>query len=381
MSDETKMVVFDQQTQQPAMAIIPKRRSILTISTEQLQRLKTLAGMMHESALCYGKNGKGALSERDIFIKMLKGIEIGLEPIAAMDLIDIIQGKPTLKPQGMLALIWGSGLLEALTITDDGNACKVTMKRSGVPAHTETFSMEDAKIMGLAGKDNWKKQPAVMRKWRAVSANCRITFPDITQGMGIPEEFAPELTVNSEGEVLDVPVSDNGNPVAQAPPAKVETEEPVITKSKAVPEVPDDDAPKSKTTPLTATFAYVRYFIGGDGKKKYLELATSKPGNDVPVTIVRAYGRSTDFEIMVGDLYGANDFQRYDDMTRSTPYRKLKHPMYLEYDKTKFYTTITGLGVIDSGEVAVEVDRGVMDDSSEGDFGDHNIHPGDDIPF
>jgi len=145
----------------------------------------------------------GCGKDGDIFIKMMKGIEIGLEPVASMDLIDVIQGKPTLKPQGMLALTHGSGQLSDIMITDDGNCCTVKMKRGEMAVHIETFSQDDAKVMGLSGKDNWKKQPAVMRKWRAVSAACRIVFPDIIQGMYIPEELSPDTTVDDSGEIVD----------------------------------------------------------------------------------------------------------------------------------------------------------------------------------
>ena len=78
---------------------------------------------------------------------IILGREVGFSPMVAFGLINVIQGKPTVSPQGMLALIHQSGLLENLTIEDNGETCTVTMKRKGQTAHGEKFSMEDAKRM------------------------------------------------------------------------------------------------------------------------------------------------------------------------------------------------------------------------------------------
>ena len=131
---------------------------------------------------------------------MLKGREIGMPVMESFALINVIQGKPTIAPQGMLALIKRSGLQENIKIEDDGDKCVVTMNRRGESPHTASFSMTDAKSMGLAGKDNWTKQPKVMRQWRAIAACARIVFPDIIGGMYLPDEMG--VAVNDEGEIV-----------------------------------------------------------------------------------------------------------------------------------------------------------------------------------
>lgn len=130
---------------------------------------------------------------------IIKGNELGLQAMQSFDFIDNIKGKPTLKPQGMLALILSSPLCAGVSInesTDDG--CTVTMARKGQKPHTEIFTMEDAKKLGLASKDNWKKQPKTMLKWRAISACARIVFPDVTQGLYTPEEIGDENIIDVE---------------------------------------------------------------------------------------------------------------------------------------------------------------------------------------
>lgn len=129
---------------------------------------------------------------------ILQGRELGIAPIAALNNITVIQGKATVSPQLMLALINKSGELEDFDITDDGKACKVTMKRRRKTPHTETFSQDDAVRMRLAAKPNWQVQPQTMRKWRAVAACARIVFPDVIMGFYSPEELGADVSEDGE---------------------------------------------------------------------------------------------------------------------------------------------------------------------------------------
>lgn len=128
---------------------------------------------------------------------MMMGSALQIDPIIALNNINVIQGKPTVAPQLMLALVRRSGQLESFKVTDDGQCCTVEIKRKGEPMHTEKFSQSDAGAMGLSGKDNWRKQPAVMRKWRAIAAACRTVFSDIIWGIAAytPEEIDPDIII------------------------------------------------------------------------------------------------------------------------------------------------------------------------------------------
>ena len=304
--------------------IIPTKRSILSVSTEQLARLKTLADMMHGSILSYSKDGNTQLSHSDIFIIMLKGLEVGLEPIASMDLIDVIKGKPSLKPQGMLSLIWGSGLLETLNITDDGNTCKVMIKRQGVSVHTETFSAEDAQKMGLAGRDSWKKQPATMRKWRAISAACRIVFPDVIQGMYIPEEIGPELPVSDQGEIV-TDLLDSGDDVVK------EQSEPVTS---TTPEIVSEESPDEITGDGPEVYAlnctHMVYEVAG---RHCVKFANSNPTDGNGSIILTAYRRSTTFKKIIGDFaYDLLDLKQYTGVKKTTKWIEIPIAGGIEFE-------------------------------------------------
>jgi hypothetical protein len=130
---------------------------------------------------------------------MVKGMELGLPPMAALNGITVIQGKPTVSPQLMLSLINRSGQLEDLQIVTSKDGATVTMKRKGRSPFSVTFGPNEALAMGLNTKDNYKKQAPVMYQWRAVAACARVVFPDVIDGMYTPEEMGAEVQVDEDG--------------------------------------------------------------------------------------------------------------------------------------------------------------------------------------
>lgn len=147
-------------------------------------------------------SGYSKMTEVQAMFVMLKGYELGISPMQSLDGIQVIQGKTMVSPQLMLALINRSGLMDDMKIDPTDQHCVVSMTRKGRTAHVETFALEDAKTMGLAGKDNWVKQPKTMMKWRAVAACARVVFPDVIQGMYTPEELGAEVVEDESGELV-----------------------------------------------------------------------------------------------------------------------------------------------------------------------------------
>lgn len=90
----------------------------------------------------------------NILVAMQWGAEIGLKPLQAMQNIAVINGRPSIWGDAMLALVRGSGLLEYITetLSEDSQIATCTVKRKGEEAYISTFTMEDAKKAGLAGK-------------------------------------------------------------------------------------------------------------------------------------------------------------------------------------------------------------------------------------
>jgi hypothetical protein len=189
------------------LAQVKRDRSFMTMTALEAERLMLAARMYAESQLSmrgFGQNRK-PLTVQDVWSIMVKGYEVGFEPMASMDLVHLIDGKPTIAPQGMLALVYASGLVESIKIEGNEQQCVVTVKRKGQPVHVEIFTRAHAVAMGLDDKANWKKQFAVMLRWRCISAAFRLVFPDIIQGMYTPEELQSDVMLTEDGDVAYVP--------------------------------------------------------------------------------------------------------------------------------------------------------------------------------
>jgi hypothetical protein len=130
----------------------------------------------------------------DIFAILVMGTELGIKPMQALNSINVIQGKPTVSPQLMIAMIKGKIPNAIIKVEKSGEDILCTTARSKEDyelglLYTSTWNMERAKKMNLVSKDNYIKQPETMLRWRAVAESCRQTFPDVLMGMYATDEF------------------------------------------------------------------------------------------------------------------------------------------------------------------------------------------------
>lgn len=190
---------------------------------------------------------------------MLAGRELGIGPMEAFRSINVIQGKPTVSPQLMLALANRRGELEDIKIDTNATRCVTTIKRKGRAPHTETFGVAEATALGLMQKDNYKKQAMTMFKWRSLAANLRVTFPDVVLGLYTPEELGADefetkptpQTVKLE-QILHTPsteIAQEGPPDAISGPKTVETEQDTEmpeTPPESIPSEPDEVLDQAK---------------------------------------------------------------------------------------------------------------------------------------
>lgn len=177
---------------------------------EQPKALERSFAQQLEEAKFYVKSGflpKAIDTPEKALMVMQTGKDLGLKPTEALRSISIIQGVPCMKAQLLLGLCYKTGQVEDCKIEESKDACKVTLKRKRQSPYTVTFTIEDAKKMGLAGRDNWIKQPQTMLRWRALSAACRIVFPDAISGLYTEEEIADNVIVglvDGKPEVVEV---------------------------------------------------------------------------------------------------------------------------------------------------------------------------------
>lgn len=125
-------------------------------------------------------------------VGMQWGHELGLKALQSLQGIAVINGRPSIWGDTMLAIVRASPLCEYVVEGQDADGtawCKV--KRRGEPEQVRTFSDADAKLAGLQGKQGpWVTAPKRMKQMRARAFALRDVFTDILRGMHMAEESA-----------------------------------------------------------------------------------------------------------------------------------------------------------------------------------------------
>jgi hypothetical protein len=127
----------------------------------------------------------------------------GLHPAIAARDYHLIQGRPALKADAMLARFQqAGGSVTWKEYTNDAVTGLFTHSQGG--SLEVTWTLAQAKSIGIANKDNWKNYPRAMLRARVISEGIRAVFPGCVVGVYTPEEvqdFAPQQTVKHMGNV------------------------------------------------------------------------------------------------------------------------------------------------------------------------------------
>lgn len=136
----------------------------------------------------------------NILVAIQWGMELGLQPMQAMQNIAVINGRPALWGDAVIALVRSSPLCEYVYETDDGDTATCRVKRRGEDEQVRTFSVSDAKDAGLGSKSGpWTQYPKRMRQMRARAFALRDVFPDVLRGMQVAEEVLDMLVERDVG--------------------------------------------------------------------------------------------------------------------------------------------------------------------------------------
>ena len=188
------MSTKQQQEQKPeqehALAKMPEmengQRGLLLRSFEDMWRFAECASQS-------GLAPKGMESPSAVLIAIQMGAEVGLSPMASLENIAVINGRPSLFGDAPLAVCRSSGLfVESAfheSITQIGEAtmtavCRV--QRKGGNVCERKFSVVDAQVAQLWGKQGpWKQYPRRMLQRRARSWALRDAFTDVLKGLHV----------------------------------------------------------------------------------------------------------------------------------------------------------------------------------------------------
>ena len=120
---------------------------------------------------------------------MLMAQAEGNHPAKAAQEYHVIQGRPALKADAMLARFQAAGgVVEWEKVTDEVVSAYFSHPTACPKPVLVDWTMKRAKDAGLTGKDNWRKYPRQMLKARVISEGVRMTFPGVTVGLYTPEE-------------------------------------------------------------------------------------------------------------------------------------------------------------------------------------------------
>ena len=159
-------------------------------------------------------------SPGNVLVALQWGMEIGLGPMQALQSIAVVNGRPSLWGDAVIALCRSHPICEWVTETVEGAGedmvATCTTQRRGEPEPvSRSFSWSDAKRAGLIGKSGpWTQYPTRMMQLRARSWCLRDAYPDLLRGMAVAEE------------AQDIPTAPpTQQPVAPAAPTLSRTEQ------------------------------------------------------------------------------------------------------------------------------------------------------------
>jgi hypothetical protein len=169
----------------------------------------------------------GYKNSSEAFTLMCLAQANGLHPAKAAERYHIIQGRPAMKADAMLAAFQESGG-KVRWVKRTEKECTLHLSHPQGGELDVTWSIDRATKAGLTGKSTWKQYPTQMLSARCVSEGVRALYPACLCGMYTPEEVAdfdakpaPQQPQPTECEVLEDNVTAevvNEEPAQQSEP-------------------------------------------------------------------------------------------------------------------------------------------------------------------
>ena len=227
---------------------------------------------------------------------IMYGAELGLGPMQALNSIHVIEGRTAMSPELMRAMVARHG--HRIDVVENSNTvCEVKGIRADTGSTaTVRWTMEDAKMAGLANKNNWKTYPRAMLLARATSELCRIVFPDIIAGLSYtPEEvssiegveYFPETmkteepaAVVEEVEIVDAEIVEEPAPKRKKVGEKAEFVELADVIDKVIPTSPVENT----SPPFEFRLRQVESWGGWPYVKAIAKVAAKKIGVEEPIS-------------------------------------------------------------------------------------------------
>jgi hypothetical protein len=207
-----------------------------------------------------GMAPRGMDKPEQILVAIMAGAELGLAPFQALQSFAVVNGRPTIWGDGLMAVVRARGVRVKEWIEGEGEAmvahCHVIRPDSGEEVE-RAYTVADAKKAGLWGKQGpWQQHPKRMLQMRARAFALRDGCADMLRGVQVREEVddyqhARDVTPKASGlrERLNGPATDEGFSAHHAPPEPVEFAEHAEEIAEAEFSAPEPDASPEDSFP------------------------------------------------------------------------------------------------------------------------------------
>ncbi|MBN3500891.1 hypothetical protein [Burkholderia cenocepacia] len=214
---------------QPTQSAAP---AAFDLSPRSLEEALKFADYLADSELV-PKDFKG--KPGNVLVAIQWGMELGLKPMQAMQNIAVINGRPSVWGDAVLALVLASPVCEYVHEWEENGTAFIKVKRRGKPEDLQSFSDADAKQAGLIGKQGpWSQYPKRMKKMRARAFALRDNFADVLKGIPIAEEAMDIEPIEHDITPRATPAQIAHNAADSSRPARTPAHDAIVKKLEGV---------------------------------------------------------------------------------------------------------------------------------------------------
>jgi len=189
---------------------------------------------------------------------ILTGTEIGLQPMAALRSIDIVNGTPAMRALALRGVLQAAGHDIWVVEANETRAIVRGRRKDSIEVQESLWTMDRARKLNLAGKQNWRSQPQAMLTARATAECARLVAADALLGLAYAsEELADDLAGVVESEAQPEGGAQPAKRTARRRTAQTSAvaRPPVAAAEVEADPEPDFDQPADKQDPADDDFA------------------------------------------------------------------------------------------------------------------------------
>lgn len=165
---------------------------------------------------------------------IVTGQGLGLDPLASLRSMDVIQGTPAFRAITIRAVVQSHGHEIWVEESTQQRAIVKGRRRGDANVVTSSWDMDRARRLNLTGKTNWKAQPEAMLVARATAEVGRLIAADALLGMAysieeLEDGVVPEAAPAAEAKPRGTRTVSRKRAIEPAPTADPEPEAEVVS--------------------------------------------------------------------------------------------------------------------------------------------------------